>query len=323
MVLRLVNYVTRGAEAACGCSPSVGAIVDNTIIPLAEHCLWPEGECGCGDTLVSLLGCPRCLARVRQMISELGESQIGLPMHQVKLLSPVPNPGKLFCVAGNYEEHIRESKGKNLSGEVHESDRATPRIFMKPSTNTVCGPDDPILVTPSSTFVDYEGELLVIIAHRGKYLTPETALDIVGGVTCCNDISERRLQIWDRPETRPWDRFFDWLNGKWFDNSAPMGPCAVPLSDLPDVQNLALATRLNGETVQESSTAAMIFSVAELIAYLSQMVTLEPGDVIATGTPAGVGVAREINLKPGDVVEVEIEGIGMLRNSVAAEPILS
>ena len=141
----------------------------------------------------------------------------------------------------------------------------------------------------------------------------------VAGVTICNDISERQLKIRERPENRPWDLFFDWLNGKWGNNFAPLGPCAVPLEDLPDLQNLPLQTRLNGETVQAATTAEMIFTVPQLLSYLSQIVTLEPGDIIATGTPAGVGFARGVAMQPGDLVEVEIGGIGILSNPVQAE----
>ena len=239
-----------------------------------------------------------------------------LPLAEARLLAPVPRPGKLFCLAGNYEEHVREA-GRLSSEEALV--RRTPWVFMKPSTNTVCATGDPVLVAKTSRFVDYEGELAVIIGKRGKYLKAAEALDYVGGVTCFNDISERQLHIWDRPEDRPWDKFFDWLNGKWFDSFAPMGPCAVPLADTPGIDKLQLRTLLNGEVVQETSTGEMIFSVGEQIEYISQMVTLEPGDVIATGTPAGVGKIRGVALKPGDLIEVEVDGIGRLSNPVVAE----
>ena len=316
MTLRLVNYlpISVPEEAA---DWRLGALVGDVVVDLAENCALIGEHCGCAASVVDLLACPECQAAARRALVA-ADLAGGLDLSEARLFAPVPVPGKLFCVAGNYASHIQEG-AKGQTREMHKSDQATPRIFMKPSTNTVCATGDPVLVTRTSTFVDYEGELAVIIGRSGKYIKAEDALRYVGGITCMNDISERRLQVWERPETRPWDRFFDWLNGKWFDNFAPMGPCAVPLGDVEDLQNLKLQTRLNGEVKQDASTADMIFTVAELIEYLSQMVTLQPGDVIATGTPAGVGHAQELAMKPGDVIEVEIEGVGTLRNPVEAE----
>ncbi|MCE5241239.1 fumarylacetoacetate hydrolase family protein [bacterium] len=310
MALRLANYLL--AERP-DLPPRVGALAGEGLIDVAEACEEMDAECGCTGSVLALLCCPDCLAMVREA---LAGAEPHIALDAVKLLAPVPRPGKLFCLAGNYEEHIREG-GRQ---EVHGSDRATPRVFMKPVPNTVCGQGDPIPVARTTQFLDYEGELAVIIGKGGKYIPAAEALDYVCGATCLNDVSERRLHVWDRPEDRPWDRFFDWLNGKWYDNFAPMGPCAVPLPDLGDVQDLRLVTRVNGETVQNTSTAQMIFTVAQQIEYISHMLTLEPGDVIATGTPAGVGIARGVPLQAGDVVEVEVEGIGVLRNPVAPEP---
>ena len=310
MALKLVNFVPKSRPESL---PRVGALVEDGIIDIAEACEAAEIEGGCVGSVVDLLCCDDCLQMAREAVRY---AESNFPLAAVRLLPPVMRPGKLLCLAGNYEEHIREGGGADA---VHASDKATPRVFMKPTPNTACGPDDPILIGRMTQFMDYEGELAAIIGKRGKYLKAEEALEYVGGVMCFNDVSERRLKIWERPEERPKDRFFDWLNGKWCDNSAPMGPCAVPLADAGDIQNLKLQTRVNGEIMQNSSTAAMIFSVARLVEYISHMITLEPGDVIATGTPAGVGITRGVSLKPGDVVEVEIEGLGVLRNPVARE----
>lgn len=314
MTLRLVNYLPRGT-AGSAAEPRLGALRGESVVDVAQLCDREAEDCSCTGSVVALLSCPECQAAARHVLAEAGEAAPALPLSQVRLLPPVPHPGKLFCLAGNYAAHIQEG-GR---GELQAADMATPRIFLKPSTNTVCGPDDPIIIGRRAEFVDYEGELAVIIGRRGKYVAADEALRCVGGITCFNDVSERRLHIWDRPQERPWDRFFDWLNGKWWDTFAPMGPCAVPLADINDLQNLTLTTRLNGEIVQSASTADMIFSVARTIEYLSQMVTLAPGDVIATGTPAGVGKASGRALQPGDVVEVEITGVGVLRNPVVAE----
>ena len=159
----------------------------------------------------------------------------------------------------------------------------------------------------------------MVIGKEAKCVSAAEADDYIFGYTLVNDVSERKLKVSQARETRAWDDFFDWLNGKWCDSFAPMGPCAVPLADVGDLQNLKLMTRVNGEVVQESSTAHMIFTVAQQIEYISHMMTLEPGDVIATGTPSGVGTARGVALAAGDVVEVEIERIGVLRNPVVVE----
>lgn len=314
MVLRLVNYVPLGSAGGT-VEQRLGALRNESVVDVAQLCDLETEDCGCTGSVVALLSCPECQAAARQVLDQAGDAAPSVPLDQVRLLPPVPHPGKLFCLAGNYAAHIQEG-GR---GELQQADMATPRIFLKPSTNTVCGTEDPILIGRKAQFVDYEGELAVIIARRGKYISASEALGYVGGVTCFNDVSERRLHIWDRPEERQWDRFFDWLNGKWWDSFAPMGPCAVPLADVGDIQDLTLVTRLNGDVVQSASTGDMIFSVARTIEYVSQMVTLAPGDVIATGTPSGVGGASGRALQPGDVVEVEIGGVGILRNPVVAE----
>jgi 2-keto-4-pentenoate hydratase/2-oxohepta-3-ene-1,7-dioic acid hydratase in catechol pathway len=158
--------------------------------------------------------------------------------------------------------------------------------------------------------------MALIIGRAGRFLEPDEAEKHVAGVTCFNDVSEREFKVWERPETREWDRFFDWLNGKWFDNGAPMGPCAVAVGDIGDIHNLTLRLWLNGELKQNASTAQMIFKAGEIVSYISQICTLEPGDVIATGTPSGVGHAQGIRLKDGDVVEIELEKVGRLTNAV-------
>jgi 2-keto-4-pentenoate hydratase/2-oxohepta-3-ene-1,7-dioic acid hydratase in catechol pathway len=310
MPLKLVNFVPLQHPDR---PPRAGALTEAGVIDLAVACAAAEVEDGCVGSASDLLCCDNCLRMAREAVRY---AEPNFPLSAVRLLAPVLRPGKLLCLAGNYEAHIAEGQGP---AAVHPSDRATPRVFMKPVSNTVCGPDAPILIGPLTHFMDWEGELAVIIGKKGKYIPAAEALQYVGGVTCLNDVSERRLKIWDRPEDRPKDRWFDWLNGKWSDNSAPMGPCAVPLADIEDLQNLKLQTRVNGEVMQDTTTAAMIFSVARQIEYISHMLTLEPGDVIATGTPSGVGIARDISLQPGDVVEVEIEGIGILRNPVERE----
>ena len=230
------------------------------------------------------------------------------------LAAPVPNPPKLLCLAGNYADHIREG-GK----EAPEKSTTTPRVFMKPPSTTVIATGDAVVIAPMAGSIDWEGELGVVIGKRGKYISAADALDHVFGYTVVNDISERKLVTPDAREHRPGDEWFDWLNGKWQDTFAPMGPCVVTTEDIPNPQVLELTTRVNGVVKQSGNTGQMIFSCAELIAWASRLMTLEPGDVISTGTPSGVGAARGEHLSPGDVVEVEIERIGIVSNPVVAE----
>ena len=313
MALKLVNFVPLSWLEAI---PRVGALVGDRIIDLAEVCEAAEVECGCAGAVIDLLSCPDCLAKAREALAQAGDDAPGLPVAEAKLLPPVERPGKVLCLAGNYEAHRAESRRARADAEAR---KRTPQVFMKPASNTLRGQGDPIVIGRAAHFVDYEGELAVIIGKRGKYIKAEEALEYVGGLTCFNDVSERQTQVRDNPDDQAWDGFFDWLNGKWFDSFAPMGPCAVPLADTPGWDQLRLMTRVNGETVQDIMTGEMTFSVPRLIEFISGMVTLEPGDIIATGTPAGVGMARGVALKPGDTVEVEISGIGTLASPVVAE----
>jgi 2-keto-4-pentenoate hydratase/2-oxohepta-3-ene-1,7-dioic acid hydratase in catechol pathway len=219
----------------------------------------------------------------------------------VRLLAPVPRPGKLVCIGLNYRDHAAESKG-----EIP----ASPITFSKYAT-AIQHPGAPIVLPSGSSKVDYEAELAVVIGRRGKHVPRERAYEHVLGYTNLNDVSARDFQFGDR----------QWQRGKSCDTFAPMGPSIVTADEVPDPHALRIQLRLNGQTMQDSSTAGMIFKVDELVAFISETVTLEPGDVIATGTPAGVGFARtpSVYLKPGDVVEVEIERLGVLSNPVVAE----
>jgi len=239
---------------------------------------------------------------------EVGESLLSLD--QLRLLAPVPRPGKLLALAGNYAEHLRES-----GHEWAEKKLTTPRLFMKPAT-AVTGPYDPIVYPRNGNNIDYEGEFGVVIGKNARFVEVNDAWDHVAGYVVVNDVSERSLKTGAERQDRDGDKWFDWLNGKWFDTFAPMGPALVTKDEVPDSKSLSLRTSVNGEVRQSSSTGQMIFDVAELIAWASRWMTLEPGDIIATGTPAGVGSSTGDFLKPGDVIEIEIESIGTIRNVV-------
>jgi 2-keto-4-pentenoate hydratase/2-oxohepta-3-ene-1,7-dioic acid hydratase in catechol pathway len=213
----------------------------------------------------------------------------------------ITRPGKIVCVGLNYHDHAEEG-GQDLP--------KAPLLFAK-WPNTLIGDGEPIVLPGESSQVDYEAELGVVIATAAKHVSERDALDIVEGYICVNDVSARDLQFGDG----------QWTRGKSPDTFCPVGPRLVPREEIDDPQALAIRCVLNGQTMQDSSTSQMIFSVAEIIAYVTRVITLEPGDLIATGTPAGVGVFRDpkVLLQDGDEVSVEIEGLGTLTNPVEKE----
>jgi 2,4-diketo-3-deoxy-L-fuconate hydrolase len=213
---------------------------------------------------------------------------------------PIERPGKIVCVGMNYRDHAAES---GLEVPDH------PVLFAKWG-NSLIGPGEPILLPAGFDQVDYEAELGVVIGTRARGLGVGDALGAVAGYVCVNDVSARDLQFADG----------QWTRAKSLDTFCPVGPRLTPAAEIPDPQRLRIRCLVNGDALQDSSTEHMVFSVAELIAFISEGVTLEPGDLIATGTPAGVGFTREppVFLRPGDEVTVEIEGIGALTNPVRA-----
>ena len=210
-------------------------------------------------------------------------------------------PRKIICVGLNYRDHAAE-QGADLPAE--------PLLFAK-FANALRGPGDPIVIPKEARHVDAEAELVVVIAREGRRVSRDDALDLVAGYTCANDVTERHFQSNDG----------QWLRAKSFDSFCPLGPEVVSVDEIGDAGDLAIVQRVNGEALQDSRTSELIFGIRELVAHASTVFTLEPGDLILTGTPAGVGVHREppVSLKPGDEVEVEIERIGVLRNPVVAE----
>lgn len=230
---------------------------------------------------------------------------------QEDLLPPVRNPGKFLCAAMNYHAHVAEIG----VGEFKKSN-IVPKLFMKP-VSSLLKPFGQLVLPNISNEVDWEIELAVIIGRGGKRISVERALDHVGGYTVINDISARSTH-WGLESREPshWDSFFDWLMGKWSDGFAPLGPWLVTADEISDAQNLGLRLSVNGTVRQNASTSAMIFSVAELISFASSFMTLEPGDLIATGTPSGVGSATGTYLRSGDLMVGEIDEIGQIITKV-------
>ncbi|MFX1565725.1 MAG: fumarylacetoacetate hydrolase family protein [Promethearchaeota archaeon] len=279
--MKLVSYATDAG-------PRVGCLDNGEIVPTP----------GIPDMLEYLKD-----ASLESTIEAALKGRIGAtPVEKMNLLAPLPRPTKIIAIGLNYKDHVKET-GREMP--------KAPVLFSKPPTATI-GPGATIILPNQAKHVDYEVELGVVIGRGGRNINPDTALDHVGGYTIVNDISARDFQYRDS----------QWFRGKSFDTFAPMGPVLTLPDQVPDPQNLRLQLRLNGKTRQDSSTSQMVFSVAELIADISQVLTLEPGDVIATGTPAGVGFVakpKPVYLQSGDIVEAEIEGIGILRNPVARD----
>jgi len=225
---------------------------------------------------------------------------VRIPVAGARLLPPVPDPQKIVCIGLNYRDHAAETNAP-LPKE--------PILFSKFVTALV-GPEAPIVLPPVSQEVDYEAELVLVVGRSGRFVKESEATDYLAGWTVGHDVSARDWQL--KKDGR------QWLSGKTFDTFAPTGPELVLRDEMPDAGDIGIRLRLNGRTMQDSSTKQLIFGPAALVAYISQVVTLAPGDLIFTGTPPGVGMARKppVWLRGGDVVEVEIDGLGVLRNPV-------
>jgi 2,4-diketo-3-deoxy-L-fuconate hydrolase len=262
-------------------APKVGYIEDGGIQPLGD------------GSLLEYIVHGRSLDR-----RPCGET---VALEEASLHPPIARPEKIVAIGLNYEDHAAET-----GAEIPDK----PVVFTK-YPNTIIGPGAPIRIPPITEQVDYEAELAVVIGRRAKNVSESEALDYVFGYTNANDVSARDLQFSEGGQ---------WTRSKSIDTFLPLGPYVATRDEVPDPQNLFIRAILNGETVQDGTTSRMIFSVAELVSFLSQGMTLEPGDVIITGTPPGVGMARDPQLwmKPGDEVSIEIEGLGTLTNPVEA-----
>lgn len=303
--MKLVTYLTPdGARRA-------GAAVGDGIVDLAA------GAAALGVTLPSdVVGILRMgdagLATARQVIAAAESGRLPTwPAASVRLTAAVPNPPKLLLLAGNYQAHIVEGGAPPV-----EKARITPRPFIKPGT-AVIGTGDPIIIPPDTDTLDYEIEIAAVIGLRGRFIPVEDAESYVAGYTVFNDLSARSLKIAEGRMEREGDWFFDWLLGKWCDTFAAVGPYLVTRDEAGDPHQLEMSLRVNGVLRQHSSAGEMIFTIPEAIAFLSRFVTLEPGDILAMGTPGGVGDTTQTYLQPGDVVEAEIERLGKLVNRVS------
>jgi 2,4-diketo-3-deoxy-L-fuconate hydrolase len=253
----------------------------------------------------------------RRIEDALGSAGMGpgIPLDEVALAAPVPEPRNLYMLGANYADHAREMRRLAPEAPVEPSP-VGPFVFLKPTT-TVVGPGEPVLLPAETRRLDWEVELAAVIGRRADRVGEAEALRCVAGYTVINDVSARDLFKRDPAPEPPMT--FDWFKQKGWRTSCPMGPFLVPARLCPDPGALEISLRLNGELMQSSSTAEMIFTLAQQIAFISRIVPLLPGDVISTGTPAGVGAGRGRFLAPGDVMVAQIAGIGRLENAVVAD----
>lgn len=278
--MKLVTFETEAG-------PRVGCIDNGEVIPIP----------GIPDMLTFLRD-PSLAHTIEAALKGRIDAQA---LNEVRLQAPVPRPPKIIAIGLNYYDHIEETGRKEPDAPI---------LFAKPPT-AIIGSGDAIVIPNGAKQIDYEVELGIIIGNKGRDIPVENALDYIGGYTVFNDVSARDLQFRDG----------QYFRGKGFDTFAPSGPCLALPNQIPDPQNLRLQLRLNGETRQDGNTTNMVFTIAQLISDISSVMTLEVGDIIASGTPAGVGFVakpKPVFLQPGDTIEAEIEGIGILRNHVVA-----
>lgn len=302
--MRLVSYATAGEAIAAAASEPYekvwrpGVLLDDQIVDGAAAAQ--------AAGVTGTIGGVRDLLALGERLGDVAEAAQGIApvaaLGDLELGPPVPDPEKILCIGLNYHAHAQETK--------IEAPPA-PTIFAK-FRNCLIGDRAPIVVPPvAAAQLDYEGELAIVIGRRVARLPREQALSAVAGVMPFNDLSARDLQM-QTPQ---------WTAGKAVDTFAPCGPALVLMDEVEDIANLRVSTRVNGRTLQDGNTSALIFDVAEIVSFISSLMTLEVGDVIATGTPEGVGFTRTppIRLQAGDQVEVEIGGVGVLRNRVEME----
>ena len=307
--------------AAAGGRPRAGMVVDGRIVDVGALGLGALKERAIGGD-VSVLDVLNAWIDVHPQLKRAarglraGEARFAtLPLAEVKLLAPVLYPGVIFCAGANYKDHVAEmSRALNLPIEPDPHEVGLkPWHFIKPGAACVRATGETIALPSYSKKVDWEAEIAVVIGRECRNVSVENALDYVAGLSIVNDLSARdHLRRAGVAVDSPFH--FDWVSQKSFDGALPFGPWIVPLDDLPDVETLGIKLWVNDELMQDSSSSNLIFSMSEQIAHLSTRLTLRPGDVIATGTPAGCGSARGRFLKAGDHVRLWVQGIGELAN---------
>jgi 2-keto-4-pentenoate hydratase/2-oxohepta-3-ene-1,7-dioic acid hydratase in catechol pathway len=301
--MKLATYRHGGRE-------SFGVVVGDGIVEVPGS--WPAAP---ADLLAALQAGPEMLQRIAKLPT-LVRSR--LPVADAELLAPLPAPPKVIGLAVNYVEHHNEfDRGQKLPDDPARN--TTPRPFLMPAT--AVAPPGAVIPWPDfSRQIDHEVELAVVIGRAARRVTPGQAAGCIAGYTIANDISARSVTYVEGRAKRPKDDFFDWLHGKWADAFCPLGPWLVTAEEVGDPQDLKIELTVNGEVRQQSSTRCMIFDVYRVVSFISHIMTLVPGDVIATGTPSGVGMATGKLLRAGDVITCRIERIGELTNTLGPAP---
>ena len=248
------------------------------------------------------------LRRIAKEGIESGSAFVG-PLSKIRLAAPILYPSNIFCAAANYVSHSKEMGDRMLP----DKSQSRPFFFSKLPRQTVIGPGESIRIPYPEAKVDWEAEIGVVIGYRCRNVAASEAMKYVAGYVIMNDVSDRARNF-----RQDWHFKFDWLGGKSFDTSAPMGPWITPVEFIPDPHNLTIQLWVNDEIMQNSSSRDMYFTIPEQIEYLSQLMSLFPGDVVSTGTPDGVGHPRGLYLKPGDTVRISIEKLGSMSNPVIA-----
>jgi 2-keto-4-pentenoate hydratase/2-oxohepta-3-ene-1,7-dioic acid hydratase in catechol pathway len=297
--VQLVTFVPPGGAARIGIHRD-GRIVD---LEQAGGGRLPQ------DMLGLLAGGEDALTAAHDLVG----SDSAYALADVELLAPIPRPGKVLALAANYADHVIEGGGTVVAKEGR-----LPLVFCKLSSSVV-GPGAPILLPRDSQTVDWELELGMVIGRRAKHVAAADALSIVAGYVIGNDVSARTMDYADRTQLAGPEEWFDFINGKWCDSFAAMGPYLVTADAVPDPDSLHMQLSVNGTVRQDGSTGQLIFKLPEIIAFVTRWTTLEPGDVILTGTPAGTGEASDTYLQAGDIVEATIDDLGTLVNPVRAD----
>ena len=303
MAYRLVTYAAE--------SPRAGLVIGDMVFDAASL----TGTAGDATVLGILEDWPAAQARLAQVAAARGR---GRPLADTRLLAPIRWPSAIYCAGANYADHAAEmarAQNRPPPPDPHTLG-LKPWHFIKAGRSTLAAPGETVAITGLSKTMDWEIELAAVIGRAAKDVPLASALDHVAGYTIANDLSARDMgRRTGVPDDSPFK--FDWVAHKNFDGSCPLGPWIVPAVDIPDPQNLGLKLSVNDVVKQDSNTGKMIFSIAEQIAHLSSRITLNPGDIVLTGTPSGVGAARKEFLKAGDEVKLWIERIGTLTNRMA------
>jgi 2-keto-4-pentenoate hydratase/2-oxohepta-3-ene-1,7-dioic acid hydratase in catechol pathway len=319
--MRLCRFARNGL-------PQVGLYDDKSILPLAAvaaaygSATQDRLDGLEGDNLLDFLPPDgKHFAAVRKIADWASKNASGalsaalLANDAVELLVPIPRPNKLLLLAGNYNEHLTEG-----GGAATERAETFPYVFTKPPSTTLTASNKPVVIPKvSPDHIDWELELCIVMGRRARHVTESDALNYVAGYTVVNDVSDRQFRPNPGRKQRGNDKWFDWEHGKWHDTFCPCGPCIASADAVPDPQKLKMKLSVSGNVKQNATTGQQIFPVAAVVAFISDIVTLEPGDLIATGTPGGVGNTTGTYLQAGDKIEAWIEGIGTLISPVVAE----